>query len=55
MFTIYKLIDGVETEVRCTTQEGAEAMLIQTRINTVLKSELMRMLLLKMILNCSKK
>ena len=26
MFTIYKLIDGVETEVRCTTQEGAEAM-----------------------------
>lgn len=26
MITIYKLVDGIETEVNCTTQEGAEAM-----------------------------
>lgn len=26
MVTIYKLIDGVESEVLCTTQDGAEAM-----------------------------
>lgn len=26
MVTIYKIIDGVESEVLCTTQEGAEAM-----------------------------